>query len=526
MSAAGPDSQDDLPRLADLVAGIDAGPAVLFEESPVAQAVVDRAGRLRRVNPALRRLAGEGGLPGGSPPVLALFVPAAQAEIQAGLRHVLDGEGPAGIGRAVSLAPPGSGTVDVLAGAIREVDGRIGGVLLHLCDASALAGLETRLAQASVLRDIGERAGGVVHDVNNLLAVIAATVEEALARPGLDDSAREGFVAVGDAARRGTALGRRLLEGASHRAGVVVLGVDAALRAMEAPLRRALGGVALTLAPGSAGAAVAIDPEDLDRTLMNLALNARNAMPDGGILAIGSGERDVTETVSQFGDAVVPGRYVVVSVRDTGTGMSPEVMARLFEAFFTTRGGQGGTGLGLVGVRDLVRQAGGFLQVDSEPGLGTTVRVHLPCHEAVRAERCRRDGEDGDPSGSVVSGSGVVLLVDDEAGLLRLGERALSRVGWRVVAVSCAAAALAALEDDGVVPCAMVTDLVLPDGDGLALAEAVRLRCPGLPVILTSGYAGEALRGRAAAAGVTVLSKPHGMATLLEQVAASVRPQG
>ncbi len=526
MSGAGPDSLDDPPRLANLVAGIDAGPAMLFEESPVAQAVVDRTGRLRRANRALHCLVGEGCLAGDSPPVSALFAPAAQAEVRAGLHRVLDGEGPAGIGRAVPLAPDGIGAVDVLASAIREADGRVGGALLHLCDAGALAGLEARLAQASVLRDIGQRAGGVVHDVNNLLAVIAATVEEALARPGLDGAAREGFIEIGDAARRGAALGRRLLEGGSHRAGIVVLGIDAALRAMQAPLRRALGGVALTFALEAAGAAVAIDPADLDRVLMNLALNARNAMPGGGVLAVASGECEVAKTASQFGDAVVPGRYVVVAVRDTGTGMSPEVMARLFEPFFTTRAGRGGTGLGLAGVRDLVRQAGGFLEVDSVPGQGTTVRVHLPRHEAVQAGRCRRGGEDGDPSGSVVSGTGVVLLVDDEAGLLRLGERALSRAGWRVVAVSCAADALAALESDGVVPCALVTDLVLPDGDGLALAEAVRLRCPGLPVILTSGYAGEALRGRAAAAGITVLAKPHGMAVLMEQVAASVRPRG
>lgn len=365
-------------------------------------------------------------------------------------------------------------------------------------------------------------AAALAHDVNNLLAVVAATAAEALARPGLDGSSREAFAAIADTTGRAAALVRRLLGPEPPRARAAPLGIDAALRAMEAPLRRVLGGIALVLAPGLPGAAAAIDPGDLDRVVTNLVLNARHAMPAGGTLTVASEACEVAGPASQFGDAVSPGRHVVVVVRDTGVGMSPEVMARLFEPFFTTRAGAGGTGLGMGSVRDLVRQAGGFVEVTSAPGQGTEVRVHLPRHDAVP------DGSAGQGGAAPAAppGRGVVLLVDDEAALLRLGERALSRAGWRVVAVPDAAAALAAAADPALVPCAMVADLMLPDGDGLALVDDVRRRLPGLPAVLTSGYATAELGDRARAAGVEVLAKPFAMATLVERLAALLQPSG
>lgn len=392
-------------------------------------------------------------------------------------------------------------------------------------DGHAAAGRITPEAQrtpTSALEEIARRAAGVAHDVNNLLAVIAATAAEALARPGLDEAAFEAFGGIEDATRRAAGLVRQLLDGGQRPASAAACDVDATLRAMEARLRRVLGGVAFTLAPGLADAAAAIDPEDLDRVVLNLALNARNAMPSGGALTVATGEREVRDAVSQFGDPVVPGHHVVVTVRDTGTGMPPAVMARLFEPFFTTRAGQGGTGLGLASVRDLVRKAGGFLEVASAPGQGTTVRVHLPRHEPPPNALPRPVESDAPPR----AGGGVLLLVDDEPALLRLGERALSRAGWRVVAVDSAAAAAAAAEDTALVPRAMVTDLMLPDGDGLALVDAVRRRLPGLPAVLTSGYATASLRDRAAAAGVAFLAKPYGTAALADLLAGFLQPPG
>ncbi len=377
------------------------------------------------------------------------------------------------------------------------------------CDGGERAGLD------------GQRAAIVIHDLSNMLMTITATVAEALARPGLDDVSRAEFSEIGDAARRGAALSRQLLDGAPRAAPTLLnpalLGIDAALRGMAPSLRRALGDVSLRLTLEQPDAAVRIDPAHLHRVLTNLALNARNAMPSGGALDVSSGTGTVTQAVSQFGDAVVPGRYVTIAVRDTGTGIPAAVMPRLFEPFFTTRAGAGGTGLGLASVRELVREAGGFLSVDSEVGRGTTMCVHLPRHEWP-PDGATRPVRIDDASRTASSRRNTVLLVDDEPVLLRLAERALSRAGWRVLAVSCAGDALTALEDGVQAPRIIVTDLVLPDGDGLALVELARRRFPGLSAVLTSGYASDLLRGRAAAAGAVFLAKPYDMAVLLNQV--------
>ncbi len=378
------------------------------------------------------------------------------------------------------------------------------------CDAGERAGLD------------GQRAGIVIHDLNNVLMTITAIVAEALARPGLDGVSRAEFSEIGDAARRGAALSRQLLD-AAPRAAPVVLGIDAALREMAPSLRRALGDVALRLTLEQPEAAVRIDPAHLHRVLTNLALNARNAMPSGGALDVTSGSGTVTEAVSQFGDAVAPGRYVTIAVRDTGAGIPAAVMPRLFEPFFTTRAGSGGTGLGLASVRALVRAANGFLSVDSEVGRGTTMCVHLPRHEGSAEGGTRPVGADDGPR-AVPSRRGTVLLVDDEPVLLRLAERALSRAGWGVLAALSATTALDAAREADPPPCLVVSDMALPDRDGLALVGEVRALIPALPAILTSGYAGEALRARAAAAGIALLVKPFGMSELLDAVAGTLRP--
>ena len=382
------------------------------------------------------------------------------------------------------------------------------------------AGLDGQSAQAPAPGGIGQQAGIVVHDLNNVLMTITAVVAEALARPGLDPAARAGFSEIGGAARRGAALARQLLDGASQ-AAPVVLGVDAALRALEAPLRRCLGEVGLSLVLEQPQAAVRIDPAHLDRVLTNLALNARHAMPAGGVLSVRSGVRDVSEAVSQFGDAVTPGRYVTIAVRDTGAGIPAAVMARLFEPFVTTRAGRGGTGLGLAGVRDLVRQAGGFLGVDTEAGRGTTVCVHLPRHGEAAGGGTQASMIDDDPP-AAVGPRGTVLLVEDEPVLLRLAERALSRAGWDVLAATSATSALDAARSADRAPCLVVSDMTLPDRDGLALVGEVRTLFPGLPALLTSGYADEALRRQAAAVGIALLVKPFATAELLDAIAGAL----
>lgn len=386
-----------------------------------------------------------------------------------------------------------------------------------LCDASERAGLDR------------PRAGIVVHDLNNMLMTITATVAEALARPDLDGVSRAEFSEIGDAARRGAALTRQLLDGAARAApallgpallGPALLGIDAALREMAPSLRRALGDVSLRLTLEQPEAAVRIDPAHLHRVLTNLALNARNAMPSGGALSVSSDTGTVTQAVSQFGDAVVPGCYVTIVVRDTGTGIPAVVMPRLFEPFFTTRAGSGGTGLGLASVRELVREAGGFLSVDSEVGRGTTMCVHLPRHEAAPGDGTQPVRID-DGSRTVSSRRGTVLLVDDEPSVRMLLAETLGALGLAVIEAADGAEGLRVLESAARVDM-LVSDVGLPGGlNGRQLADRARVLRPGLPVLLITGYAEAAVLGEGMLeTGMEVVTKPFSMAVLGRRVAA------
>jgi two-component system cell cycle sensor histidine kinase/response regulator CckA len=245
-------------------------------------------------------------------------------------------------------------------------------------------------------------------------------------------------------------------------------------------------------------------------------------MPDGGALTLRTGHLTLLEPMVRGPDTFLPGRYVMIEVRDTGTGIAPEVMPRIFEPFFTTRRDHGGSGLGLATVHGIVRQSEGYLTVESEVGKGTCMRVYLP----------RWDDHDADvPAAAPVIAAApaaaparadaprLVLLVEDEEPVLRLAERTLTRRGWRVLAAESGEAALALLDgggSDGLA--AIVTDMVMPGMDGIALVRAVRERLgnPALPAILVSGYAEAELRRNIEAVTTTFMAKPY---TLRELVA-------
>jgi two-component system cell cycle sensor histidine kinase/response regulator CckA len=277
-------------------------------------------------------------------------------------------------------------------------------------------------------------------------------------------------------------------------------------------------GVTLDVSLDEPGRMVLIDPSQLDRVVMNLAMNARQAMPQGGRLRLATGRLVLLSALPGVPDTVPPGRWTVLEVTDTGGGIPPELLPRIFEPFFTTRPDQGGTGLGLATVHGIVRQSGGFMVVESQPGEGTRFRILLPrVEEAAPAPV--------PPPAPVAAASprhppGPILLVDDEAPLRRLAERALRRAGHEVVVAEDAEAALSLLEE-GLVPGHLVSDVAMPGMDGLALARALRGRFPGLPVLLVSGYAHVTVDAGLEEEGIRFLSKPYGPAEL---VAALERP--
>jgi two-component system cell cycle sensor histidine kinase/response regulator CckA len=383
--------------------------------------------------------------------------------------------------------------------------------------------LEARLAHAGAAESIGHLAGGVAHDVNNLLTAILGAAEMALAGGPAPAVAGE-LQVIHDGAGRGAALARQLLALIRRQpAGPPqTLSLNDAVRGATRLLARLVGErIRLDLTLAEPGAMVRIDPVQLDRALLNLAANARNAMPEGGVLQIATRGATLLRPRPDGAETIPPGRWAVLEVSDTGRGIAPEALPRIFEPFFSTRHDSGGTGLALATVCGILRQTGGHVSAESRPGEGSAFRLWLPAVEAAAADDAPRRARDNavatvEPAPVVTPARGPILLVEDESAVRRLAELALRAAGFTVRAAESGDAALAALSEDGPPPLALVSDVSMAGMDGLELARRVRQRYPLLPVVLVSGYAGPALGPYAA--GVHFLAKPYGPRALVEAV--------
>jgi two-component system cell cycle sensor histidine kinase/response regulator CckA len=304
--------------------------------------------------------------------------------------------------------------------------------------------------------------------------------------------------------------------------------VNEAIVDLLALLRRLLGGrIRLETDLAEPGPVVRADPTQLDQVLLNLAVNARDAMPEGGALTLRSGHVTLYRPLTRGAETIPPGAYAMIEVQDTGTGIAPDILPRIFEPFFTTRREQGGSGLGLSTVHGIVRQSDGFVAVDSTPGQGTSMRIYLP--RVATAEAPRPPPPPGRAPPPPPAGDRPVLLVDDEPAVLHLAGRALMRRGWRVLTADSAEAALAHLDDPAILAglAVVVSDVVMPGLDGPALVRALRQRRPDVPAILCSGYMDAALRGDWAREGIRALPKPYtllALQTMVEEVATAPSP--
>ena len=372
------------------------------------------------------------------------------------------------------------------------------------------------------LRVIGQLAGGIAHDFNNLLTAILGAADAILDRPETPAETAADARQIRRGVERGAALVRQLLAFSRQQTLLPrIVAVNAAIEDAAQLLRRLLGArIALTISLEQPGRRVKVDPGQLDQVLMNLAVNARDAMADGGTLTLSSGHATLYRPRLAGAETIPPGRYVTITVADTGGGIPDNVMPRIFEPFFTTKRALGGTGLGLSTVLGSVRQSDGFLEVASQAGIGTRVVVYLPRHEAA-AEAIAPTPRV--PAAATGGGDRVVLVVEDEAPVRRVLARALTRAGWRVLAAETAESALEMLGGSGESPesqlSVVISDVVMPGMDGPALVRAVRLICPNLPAVLVSGYAEPVLRQDLVAADIAFLAKPYATAELLELVA-------
>lgn len=487
------------------------GDLQLLETLPVALVEMDRDGTVRLANARARALLD-----------LAPDMPGNLCDLLDGLgRPVSDWLGEAAEGRApnpsevLRAARPDRETYLRVT---LEQHGAAGGLVAVLDDVTRMKSLEAQFAQSQKMQAIGQLAGGIAHDFNNLLTAISGHCDLLMLRHDAGDPDYGDLVQIHQNANRAASLvGQLLAFSRKQTLRPEVLDLPDTLGELAHLLNRLVGErVRLRMRHAPDLPPVRADKRQLEQVVMNLVVNARDAMPAGGEIRLET-ERLVLTGAQRRDRAVVPpGTYAVIHVRDEGSGISPDKMHKIFEPFFTTKRTGEGTGLGLSTVYGIVKQTGGFVFADSTPGQGSCFSVYLPAHLGARIAPCRPVPVQDEEAPE----AGVVLLVEDEAPVRAFAVRALRLKGHMVLEAASGEDALDILDDDDLVPDVLVTDVVMPEMDGPTLVGHVRARRPGLPVLFMSGHAEETVtEARARVEGAEFLQKPFS----LEALAAAVQ---
>ena len=349
--------------------------------------------------------------------------------------------------------------------------------------------LEEQLRHSQKMEAVGRLAGGIAHDFNNLLTAIIGYTEIVLHSLDPKDHRRADAEEIGRAAMRAADLTRQML--AFSRRQVLqpkIIDLNTALGKVEPMLRRVIGeDIVMTVTGKATAAYVRVDPGQVEQVVMNLVVNARDAMPQGGRLTVETGDATLDSVAVADSPDARPGAYVMLSVSDNGLGMSPEVRARIFEPYFTTKDVGKGTGLGLSTAYGIVRQSDGHIAVSSEMGLGTTFRIYLPRAEAPAESSVEAGGE------KMPEGTEHILLIEDDASVRRLSKELLTRLGYSVTEAASGRAGLALGSDDTRHFDLALCDVILGDMSGAAVAEALSALRPSIRVLYMSGYMDEAI---------------------------------
>jgi two-component system cell cycle sensor histidine kinase/response regulator CckA len=413
-------------------------------------------------------------------------------------------------GEAVSFELPWEGRIyDSRVEPLRDAAGRIAGTIGMAFDVTDRRALEEQLRQSQKMEAIGRLAGGIAHDFNNLLMVVRGYSELMLSGTGPDDPNYRSCEQIQKAADRATSLTRQLLAfSRKHVASPSVLDLHSVVTDIEGILHRLIGeDVELLLQTRPGLGQVKADRGQIEQVILNLAVNARDAMPNGGRLILEAAATDLDEDDCRHHPDVAPGRYLMLSVSDTGCGMDAGTQTRIFEPFFTTK--PNGTGLGLATVYGVVQQNGGHIRVYSEPDQGTSFKVYFPRLETLpeRAEASAAPDEG--------NGSETILLVEDEAGVRELAREFLERGGYTVLEAPSGAEALCIVREFTRPIHLLVTDVIMPELSGHDLARRVSELRPGIKVLFMSGYTDDAIAQHGVLEqGTFLLQKPFDLHSL------------
>jgi len=373
--------------------------------------------------------------------------------------------------------------------------------------------LEAQFIEAQKMEVLGQLAGGVAHDFNNIIAVIMGYSDMITSNLGPDSPLRKYTEEIRHASERAAGLTRQLLVfSRKQTVQPVVLDLNDVVKDMDKMLRRLIGeNIEMTIVPGKQIGRVKVDSGYVGQVLMNLVVNARDAMPNGGQLTIATNNVTLDENYARTHTGAIPSDYVMLSVSDTGIGMTEEVKARLFEPFFTTKPLGQGTGLGLATCRTIAQQSGGHIGVYSEVGKGATLKIYFPRVEQPLDITARLI-----QTGPLPRGTETLLVVEDEPSVRHLARGILETQGYEVLSASNGQDALhVAREHKGSPICLVVTDVIMPLMGGKVMAEWLKTTYPDLKILFTSGYIDDAIAQHGVLeAGFAFLPKPYTPATL------------
>ncbi len=467
-----------------------ARPDWLFGTAPVGIVLLGLDGVVGDCNAAFGRLIGTDAANVAGHPFTDLVAAEDQGEVTAALSKVVMGTARAA---HLDIRMPGSRDRELAASLymspMRDDAGNVSGLVLHFIDATEHKNLELQFAQSQKMQAVGQLAGGVAHDFNNLLTAMIGFADLLLERRGPDDPDFSDIMQIKQNANRATNLVRQLLAfSRKQKLEPVILDVTESLSELTHMLGRLLGEtVQLKMQHGRDLGLVKVDKGQFDQVVINLAVNARDAMPTGGVLTVRTARQDLDEPLRRGTDTVPAGAYVRIDVVDTGTGIAKADLEHIFEPFFSTKDVGAGTGLGLSTVHGIIHQSDGYVLVESALGSGTTFSILLPEQSPDSTEAARQI--DRSLADADLTGVATILLVEDEDAVRLVGRRALQNKGYTVLEAPDGEAALdivAAHKDEIDL---IVSDVIMPGMDGHTLIKLVRQELPDLKVILMSGYA-------------------------------------